>query len=187
MNIKRVLVASLAGAVIAFIWTSVSWMALPWHHADFRSFSDSAPVTESIMQQTKENGIYMLPNAVVKDKTPEKHQQWMTDAAKGPFALIVLRRGGMEISMGMQLAKMFLFQFVTALLLTLLLAQTNIQSVLLKAVFIATAALAGGMMVHLTNWSWWGFPIFTTAVGIIDMAITWFLSGLAIGKLYKAS
>ena len=187
MNIKRVVIASVAGAVIAFIWTTVSWMALPWHHSDFRSFTDATPVTESITLQSKDSGIYMLPNALVKDKTPEKHEQWMKDAAKGPFALIILRKEGMNISFIEQLAKMFVFLYISALLLTLLLAQTQMQSVLHKAIFVTTAALAGGMLVHLTYWSWWGFPTFSTAVEIIDMIITWFLAGLVIGKLYKTN
>lgn len=187
MNIKRVLVATLAGAVVAFVWALISWMALPWHHADFRSFKDADPVAEHIMEQSRDSGFYMLPNAIVKDRTQEKHNQWMKDAAKGPYALIILRKEGMKISFPMQLAKMFLMQFATALLLTLLLAQTSIQSVLRKAVFVTTAALAGGMLVHLANWGWWGFPIATTMVEIVDLIITWFLAGLAIGKLYKTN
>ena len=188
MNINKVLLASLAGAVVAFVWTMISWMALNWHDLDFRSFSDPTPVTESIMNQTTESGIYLLPNSDPEiHGDPEKHEQWMVDAAKGPFALMVLRREGMKITMGAQMATMFLIQLITAFLLTLLLAQTHIQSFLKRAVFVSIAALAGGMIVHLTNWSWWGFPIATTVVGIVDTGITWFLSGLAIGKIYKTS
>lgn len=186
MNIKKVLLASLAGAAVAFVWTMISWMALPWHDLDFRSFADPTPVTESVMNQTTDSGIYLLPNADPEaHNDPEKHEQWMADAAKGPFALMVLRREGMKITMGTQMSTMFLIQLITAFLLTLLLTQTHIESLIKRAVFVCIAALAGGMIVHLTHWSWWGFPIATTVVGIIDTGITWFLSGLAIGKIYK--
>ena len=113
MNIKKVLLASLAGAVVAFIWSNVSWMAFTWHFLDFRSFSDPVPVTESIMNQTPDNGIYMLPNAHVENHgDPEKHEEWMGKAAKGPYAYMIIKRGGMNVNMGAQMATMFVLQFV---------------------------------------------------------------------------
>ena len=186
MNIKRMLLASLAGAAVAFVWSNISWMAFTWHFLDFRSFSDPIPVTKSVMEQTPDSGIYMLPNAHVEDHgDPEKHEEWMGKAVKGPYAYMVINREGIKVNMGAQMAFMFLLQFVTAVLLTFLLAQTQIKSVLNRAVFVSLAAIIGGMFVFLSNWSWWGFPIATTLIGILDMEITWFLSGLAIGKIYK--
>ncbi len=188
MNIKRVILASVVGAIVAFIWTLASWMALSWHDIDFRSFADDKPVAQTIMSQTTDSGIYMLPNADPDaHNDPEKHAQWISDAAKGPFALIVLKREGTEIVMGMQMLKMIMIQFAAALLFTLLLAQTRIQALAARAVFVMVAAVAGGAIVHLSNWAWWGFPVVTTLVGIADMAITWLLAGFAIGKIYKAN
>jgi hypothetical protein len=187
MNITRLLIAAFLGALVASIWSMVSWMALPWHHTEFRSFKDPAPVTKSIMAQSETSGIYMLPNAITKNKTPEKHEQWMKDAAKGPFSVIVLRREGMKISFPMQIGKMFLIHLLGALILTLLLAQTQIRSVTKKAIFVTGGAFAGGVMVILANWSWWGFPGVVTIVDASDMAITWLLAGITIGAVYKTS
>ena len=188
MNIKRLFLASLAGAVVAFICSNISWMAFDWHFKDFRSFSDPAPVTESIMNQTKDSGIYMLPNAHVENHgDPEKHKEWMVKAEKGPYAYLIIKRDGFSVNMGVQMATMFLIQFMTAFLITFLLAQTRIESLFNRAVFVSVAALAGTLYVALSNWSWWGFPTTTTLVGILDTEITWLIAGLAIGKIYKPS
>lgn len=188
MNYKRLLLAAIAGAVVAFIWNNVSWMALNWHHIDFRRFADDAPVAQTMLAQTQDSGIYMLPNADPNaHQDPDKHQQWMDAAAKGPFAVIFFKRDGMPISFGVQLAKMVVIQLIIALLLTWMLAQTQLTSLFARAMFICIGAVAGGGAVHLLNWAWWGFPLAMTVVNILDIVIAWFLAGLAIGKIYKTS
>jgi hypothetical protein len=188
MNIKRLFLASLAGAVVAFICSNISWMAFDWHFKDFRSFADPAPVVESIKNQTQDNGVYMLPNIDMKDHgDPEKHEEWVAGAAKGPFAFMIIRPNGFKASMGAQMATMFLIQLITAFLITLLLTQTKIESLFNRAVFVSIVAVVGAMYSSLSGWNWWGFPTIMTIVTILDTEITWLIAGLAIGKIYKPS
>jgi hypothetical protein len=44
---KRYIIGVFLGAAVAFAWSTVSWVVLPWHNLDIRSFRNST-VVESI-------------------------------------------------------------------------------------------------------------------------------------------
>ena len=56
---KRILIATCVGAVVAFLWGFASWELLPWHQMG--TFEDDAALSQAIKENTPEHGIYMLP------------------------------------------------------------------------------------------------------------------------------
>ena len=58
---KKIILSALTGAVVAFIWGMLSWMALPWHHNNFSGLSNEAVVGETIKVNAPKEGIYFLP------------------------------------------------------------------------------------------------------------------------------
>ena len=56
---KRILIAGGAGAIVLFVWSSISWMLIPWH------VMGKLPAEASIAQSFKDadiaKGVYWMP------------------------------------------------------------------------------------------------------------------------------
>ena len=58
---KVLIKGALIGGLVAFIWTNVSWMVLPWHMATISGLSNEAPIAEFLKTYVTEIGLYILP------------------------------------------------------------------------------------------------------------------------------
>lgn len=185
---KKLLLASLAGAVILFVWQAVSWMLLPWHTMTLNGFDNESAVATVLQFNAPEDGIYVLPNPqnMGENETEEEATIRREDTRRlmenGPFIFMSIRGDGNAMS-----ARHFIFSFVMlfagAFIFSWLLAQTTGLPYGKKVAFIALAALGAGLIAVTPNWNWWGFSTSFVLVEIIDMVIGWTLAGLAIAKI----
>lgn len=178
--------ATFVAAIIVFMWGTVSWMMLPWHNWEMKSFQhEGQMVTAAIKVEALESGIYMLPNYVF---TQDKNQQaaWAEKAKQGPFAYLSVKVEGQKASMTCALLIQFLTQWVVSIFAIGLLKQTAISGVVKKALFVSLTVTLGAFLVHFSNWNWWAFPSLTTLVNIADVMIGWLLAGVAIAKIVRS-
>lgn len=170
--------------IIAFIWSTISWMVLPWHSWDIKSFGQNGQlVTEAIRQESIEAGLYIVPNMDMKNHgSAEAQAQWMNGAKSGPFAYMNIRPQGLSFSMGTDMLVQFLTQLIVSLIAYFLLVQTGPRGFLTSGLYVSLMVTSGAIMAHVPYWNWWGFPMLTTFVNIIDTAIGWFLCGMAMAK-----
>jgi hypothetical protein len=47
--------------MVLFAWSSVSWEVLPWHTSAFRSFSNEDALTQALLADANEPGMYSIP------------------------------------------------------------------------------------------------------------------------------
>ncbi|MFI4937828.1 MAG: hypothetical protein ACHQJ6_04880 [Candidatus Berkiellales bacterium] len=184
---KKCLGAPLAGAIVAFIWASISWMVLPWHNLDMKSFKDDGvAITQAIQHEATESGIYTIPN-MTKDlhENKEKSKEWAEKAQKGPFAYLAVDLKGTKWDMRMGLMVQFIILLIVAFVGSWIINKSSMQGVFKNAIFLSFAVTAGAFLVHASNWNWWGFPVMTTVVNFVDPAIAWFLAGLVMAKIIK--
>jgi hypothetical protein len=89
-----VLLATLAGGAVLFVWGAISWVALPHHHGDFRAFPKDAEdaVTDALARTGAEPGMYMVPHyanyAGFKDPALTERYE------RGPNGQVLLIPGG---------------------------------------------------------------------------------------------
>src|SRR5436853_3821345 len=127
---KQLVLGSVLGAIVLFVWSAIAWMLIPWPGEPLRTFTNEDAVAQAITANAPRSGNYLLPNEV--KRTPGMSDQQYAAAQKaaedrmtrGPivFAAVRLEPFG---SMGKALVIKFLTQFVVALLATLLLLQTS--------------------------------------------------------------
>ena len=174
----------LSGAIVAQIWATLSWMCLPWHSMDYRSFKDPEAVIQSVAENLDGDGIYMLPNFDEAAHTDEAlMKKWWEDAEKGPFAFISARPNGVNPSMGRSMAMGFLMNVIMAFVLFWLVGKTSMTCFWGRSGFIALAAGIGGMYPYLSNYFWWHFPAVYGFAGAADLFLTWALAGMAMMKV----
>ena len=56
---KRILIAGVAGAIVLFVWSSISWMIIPWHRME--KLPAEASIAQSFRDANVERGMYWLP------------------------------------------------------------------------------------------------------------------------------
>lgn len=183
---KKLILCALLAAIVAQLWGMISWMVLPWHMTDFKQFKNDALVAEVMRSELQGSGLYTLPNM---DPTVHQNEaamaEWNDKARKGPFAFISVRADGVEPGMALPMAIGFLLNFIIATILFWLVGKTSITCPKRRTVFIAVAGSVGALYPHISNWSWWAFPLTYCAVGVIDLFITWALAGFAMVALSR--
>ncbi len=182
--IKKIIGGIVAGFIV-FIWSALSWMVLPLHQKTLHSFNLETVVQLALTTNTHGSGIYVLPgmgseNLSAQDKKGAEINR-SKQMEKGPFAFLVMKREGVG-SMNMLMIRALMVQILAGLLMVLLLSLARIESYLVRVGFVVLTALLGGILCHLPNWIWWGFPPNFTLLAMLDLAISWFLAGLVLAQ-----
>jgi hypothetical protein len=187
--LKSLVLGTILGGVVAFIWSSISWEVLPWHEQGFHNFQNDEEVSAVIASHITESGNYILPGrppmeGMNAEQKKAAETTLMARMEKGPVMFAAIRRGGFG-SFAAGLVKQFLILAAGAFLLTWLLLQTSGLSYGQRVIFLAVVGLAASVVSDLPNWNWWGFSGSYTAVMIADSTLTWLFAGLVIAKVAK--
>jgi hypothetical protein len=188
---KSLLLGTILGGLVAFIWSNISWELLHWHESSLLAFQDEDAVGRIVLDHTAKSGLYIYPGGPVQPGlTPEQKKAAEAEAGekmkKGPMVFAAVRREGFG-SFARGVIVQFLTQLAAAFLLTWLLLKTAGQNYWQRVIFLMTVGLAAGVISDLPNWNWWGFSESYTAVAVVDNAVTWFIAGLAIAKVAPPS
>lgn len=170
----KCLKAGIVGGLIVFVWSVISWMALPWHHMTLHNFKDEKVISAVIGTGVSKSGMYVSPDmstGEAKAKTPMI------------FAAVVLE--GEEPSMTMQMVIGLINQIIAAFFVAWLLTKTNGLSYMGRVGFVVMVALTAALMTEVPYWNWFRFEYYFTLVQIGDLLIGWFLAGLVMAKICK--
>jgi hypothetical protein len=160
----------LAGVVL-FVWGAFSWMALPWHTATLHHFIDGQAVSNGLVANALQSGIYVTPMG--QDKTQQA------------FIFASVHLQGMPLSMMPALIVSLLIQMIAAILVAYLLSKTSGLTYYKRVKFVVTFALAAGIVTYLPYWNWFCFDTTYTLVMMTDLLPGWLLAGLVLAKLNK--
>lgn len=178
---KALIKGTISGAIIVFIWMMLSWMVIPWHCAVMSAFTDPAKVSSVIMENTTDEGIYVLPSFC--DATNmEAHTELMK---KGPVIFASVQRYGFDVDSAAPYILSFITQLIGAFLVTYLLLLAKQKGYWRGVWFVTLIGLTVGVIGSLPYWNWWGFTLGFVGVEILDLVISWFLAGLAISAFCR--
>ncbi len=185
---KSLVLGALLGGLVAFAWSTVSWMMLPWHETTMLNFQDEDAVVRAIVDNAPASGVYFAPGGAGKGLTREQadaaNQAAMEKMKQGPIVFATVQRRGMASMAGPMVAQ-FLILAVAALLVTWLVLKTRGLDYWGKVQFVTVASLAAGVVRDLPNWNWWGFSTGYTLVQIADVVVTGFIAGLVIARVAR--
>jgi hypothetical protein len=183
---------SLLAGLAFFLWSAVSWMALPWHHAVYRTFADEDAVAAVIARNAAVSGLYGMPEQPKLPESATQEQRKAADQAvwekmqRGPILTAVVTREGFG-SLPRMLATALLTAVVVAFGFGLLLAQTQGLTYWQRAAFVGGAGLLAAMACRLPDWNWHKYPIEHSLVNIADLAIGWSLAGLVLAHFVRTT
>ncbi len=181
LNTKKLIISTLLGGILLFIWNAVSWMALPFHSGSLNTIPDEAMDVANLQNTLSQDGVYHYPGL------PGTNDQTMTDIEKklseGPrITLMVYKSGPTEFFDPTMFLKSFLINLITAFLLVFILSKTNVigwNNILMISVGIGVLI---GIVTDVALMNWYMFPLSYTLINVLDHVIAFLLLGLLFGK-----
>lgn len=184
---KSLLWGAFLGGIVVFAWSFVSWTVLPWHTSQMQAFTNEDAVAEVIAKHMSTAGVYYMPASPKNYASLSAEERKAADARMeekmkaGPTMLGVVLPSQV-MNMPKMMGASLLFDFLAALLVTMLVMKTGDMTYAGRVSFIVTFALAVGIIAFVPQWIWFGYPTGWTLVMIADTLICWLLAGLVIAK-----
>jgi len=169
MRPRFLVTGTLVGALVLFVWQSVSNGTLHLAEPGLKPFqTDSMAVAaKSIRALAPQNGMYYSPYGVL---------------AAVDISRDYAHKGSQFVSM---MVKQFLLDIGVVLILALLMDRLAEQSVLRTGAIFGALALAFMGMIDVANHIWWGYAMPWTAGNLIDQVISFFILGVTLSALSR--
>ena len=188
---SRHFLAALLGAVAIFLWSFVVHMFTPLGEAGMDPLP-GAPAVSSALQTSIGNraGLYMYPTGGLTPDSPrEQHgaamEKIMEEMKTQASGMMVYYPPGRTFNFPKTLGIEFGIEFLEALIVVYLLAQTRIMNFGGRVMFVAVAGLLAAIATNLSYWNWYGFPTNFTMAQVVMEAVGFFCAGLAIALVLK--
>ena len=187
--VKQLVLGTILGGVVLFIWSALAWMIIPWPGEPFRSFTNDKAVADCVTANTPQSGTYISPNEPKRTPgmTDEQYkaatQAAMDQSTRGPMIFAAVRLEPM--GMARPLVVQFFMDLVLALLGCVLLLQTSRLSYFARAAFVAGIGVLIWMGGHVEEWNWFSFSTAYLLMEFGAIVIGWILAGLLIAKFVR--
>jgi hypothetical protein len=186
---KQLVLGTVLGAIVLFIWSALAWMIIPWPGEPFRTFTNEQAVLDAIKANAPQSGNYLLPNEPKRTpgmtgaqyKAAEKAA--MDQGARGPMVFAVVRLGPMD--MAKPLVVQLLTDIVLALLGCILLLQTDRLSYFARVAFVGALGVLIFIGGHVEEWNWFSFSTVYLMMELGAIVIGWILAGLVMAKFAR--
>lgn len=189
--VKQLVLSSVVGAIILFVWSAISWMVIPWPGDPLGTFNNEDAVIQAIKDNAPRSGNYLAPNEPKRTPgmTDEQHnaawQASMDKSMRGPSVFAAVRLG--PFSMTKPLVIQFLTQLILALIATFLLLKTGGLSYGKRVGFITAIGVLIFIGGHVEEWNWWGFGGAYLLMEFGAIVIGWFLASLVMAVFAKGT
>ena len=187
---KRLVLGSLLGAIVLFIWAFIAWEVIPWPGEPLRAFTSPEAMEQAIKANVPVSGNYLVPNKVKRTPgmTDEQYKKAWDDAiekmTQGPMMFAAIRMEPMA-SMSRYMGIGFLTNFIVALLASFLLAQTTGLSYKDRVLFITLIGVIIFIGGHVDEWNWWSFSNAYMCMQMGAIVIGWLLASFVIAKFVR--
>jgi hypothetical protein len=175
----------LLASVTFFLWSAVSWMALPWQRGVFKPFAREDALLPFLAEQAPASGIYGYPaepkhpRGATREEREAIDRKAFEQIQRGPLVFAVVSREGFP-SYSALMVRAFLGNLVVSAIFAWMLAQTTGLSYGERVAFLLLAGVAAGIACRIPDWNWHRFPWNYTLIHIASLAAGWLLSGLVL-------
>ncbi len=182
---KKIVIATLVGALIVFAYGSISWMVLPVHEGAMKYAESDAEIHAFLSGKLSEKGVYAFPGKP-PGMSEAEHQAMLEERAGEPW-MLVSYHPSMSTEMAGPMITGLLYSILSVLILVwILTAASGVFSTFGTRLFVCV--LFGIFLVlnsTLMDMNWWETPWHFARGEIIDGLATWTLCGIWLGYYLK--
>ena len=190
MTSKHFLAAFL-GALAIFLWGFVAHMFTPLGEAGVNLLPGADGVSSTLTSSIGDKpGMYMFPTGglgpdATRQQKSEAMERMMEEMKTKPSGLLVYKPAGTTFNFPRALAVEFGINFLEALLIVYLLAQTGLFAFGSRVLFVSVSGLLAAVATNLSYWNWYGFNTTYTVANILMEVIGFLCAGLVIAFILK--
>jgi len=166
--------------IIIFIWSIISWMALPWHHKSFKPFKHEQVVSFLLKQNAPKPGVYVIPYPQKGEW--KKNKELMEE---GPFVFASVRPMGTSSNHLWPMITALISNIICGGFATWMLLKTKGLSIHSKIVFFGAIGLIAALLTPLSDMLWWRFSLCYSLPVMLDLIIGWVLAGVGVAFAVK--
>ena len=188
---KRILLSGIAGAVLAFLMSTVFHIATHLGEVGVKGMANEDALISVLRAQLHESGIYYYPGPNMapgrsKEQVDADTAAYLAKYKAGPNGILIFNPGGEEFSFPKHILNQFLFSLVSGLLLAWILQTTATATSYGKRLLIViVVTILGATIYTLPYWNWYGFPCNYILAELFTWTISWGVAGLAMAKISK--
>lgn len=189
---KRIFLAGLLGGIAMFAWTSLAHLALPLGTTGVQEIPNEAPVLAAMQASLGQNsGFYFFPGlGLGPNPSKEQERAGMQDYQKkldaNPSGILIYHPAGSVKALNpRQLGAEALTEFLEALLVAFLLAQTRLTGYVGRVGFVLVAGILAAMATNVPYWNWYGFPTNYTEAYAFTQIVGYLCVGLVAAAIVK--
>jgi hypothetical protein len=191
---KKILIGSLVGAVILFVWGFLSWAILPMHLQTYMYTPAQDSILKILEENNLESGAYLMPMADNRNVTSsmdskyhEEMERVMAESKGKPMASVFYLREGHIMNSGTML-RGFFFCFLATLAASIVLfpgmmAMSSFFGRWWLALMVGLLITAAGPLIQF---NWMGIPWNYTVDMIMDHLLNWSVLGLWFAYYFKS-
>lgn len=174
---KKLLIGSLVGGILVFVWQTLSWTVLDLHGNEYKKTPNEQAILATLTSQLTEDGQYMVP-AVEKSASAEEREKYMKDMEGKPWAVINYHKSW-DTDMVSNIIRGLIACIISVFFVCWILAKD------LNSTFLSTfiSSLLIGVTAYLffpyTGFIWFQAPGAMTF--LVDALVAWGLCGLWLG------
>lgn len=182
---KKIVIATLIGALVVFAFQAMSWMVTPIHADTLRYSEHDAEIHAFLSERLKDDAVYSFPGKP-PGMSESEHQEQMAAHANEPW-MVVTNHTSMDMDMSGNMLTGFLYSVLSVLIIVwILTAGASVFTSFGSRFFICV--LFGVFLVlnsSLADMNWWSAPWHFVQGELIDGLVTWSLCGLWLGFYMK--
>jgi hypothetical protein len=177
---KKLIIGSLVGGIILFIWQFLSWTVFNLHYSGNQYTPKQDAILKVLSSELDKDGQYYMPN-LPPDATREQHEQAMKECIGKPYAVINYHQA-MQMNMTTNMIHGLIVDILmAALFITLVTRMSNLNftRVLVSSLFVGLIAFFSVPYTYHIWYTQWDLLAY-----FIDMLVSWGLCGVWIGYYY---
>ena len=150
---KRIVIASLVGGFVIFMWGAIAHTAFPLGTMGIRQIPDEGFVVVALRNSVTEKGLYFVPGRdMTKSMTPKEEKDWEEKLKTGPTGLLLVNPAGGEAMSLKQLGTEFATNVVAALVGAFLISRV-VGSYFSRAFFSMLVGIPSWLSISRPYWN----------------------------------
>lgn len=174
---KRLIIGSLVGGILIFLWQSLSWTVLKVHDKEYKQAPAQDSLISYLNSQLSEEGQYFIP---IPDKSasPDARQKYMEEMKGKPWAVVNFHKA-YDASMAGNIVRALIASIVLAFFVCWVLMKNTNSGFLTTFISCILIGVAGYLFFPYSGVIWFKNPGAMTY--LIDALVSWGLCGLWLG------